>query len=76
MCSLAAVVEAPDPVRVDRTAGIDEPHRWDTRVVFVPRAGRWWWNAWDPVAEVERSGFADTRDGARAALAGAIDPAS
>jgi hypothetical protein len=51
-----------------------ETRCWDTRVLFVERTGRWWWNAWDRVGEVERSGYAATRDEARAALAEAVGP--
>jgi hypothetical protein len=46
-----------------------DPCRWDTRVLFVERVGRWWWNAWDPVDAVERSGYTDTREQAVDALA-------
>lgn len=49
-----------------------ETRRWDTRVLFVERTGRWWWNAWDRVGEVERSGDAATPDEARTALAAAV----
>jgi hypothetical protein len=53
---------------------MQEPDRygWDTTVVFVERQGRWWWNAWNPVDEVERSGFADTREEAADAVARAV----
>lgn len=51
-----------------------EARRWDTRVLFVERTGRWWWNAWDRVGEVERSGDAATRDEAHAALMDVIGP--
>lgn len=43
------------------------------RVLYVERAGHWWWNAWNPACAVERSGCAETREQAHAALAAAVD---
>ena len=48
---------------------------WDTRVVFVERRQRWWWNAWHPSTNTELYGFADSREEATRAMYQAIDRA-
>ncbi|GAA1264594.1 hypothetical protein GCM10009609_29780 [Pseudonocardia aurantiaca] len=51
------------------------PSRWDTRVVYIERQQRWWWNAWRPSTSTELYGFADSRDEAREAMVRAIEQA-
>jgi hypothetical protein len=41
---------------------------WDTRVVFIERHQRWWWNAWLAASETELCGFADSREEATRAM--------
>jgi hypothetical protein len=48
---------------------------WDTRVVFIERHGRWWWNAWLAATETELYGFADSREEATRAMYQAIKEA-
>jgi hypothetical protein len=50
------------------------PRPWDTRVVYVEKRQRWWWNAYLP-ERIELSGFADSEEEAREALARAIEAA-
>jgi hypothetical protein len=45
---------------------------WDTRVVYIERHGRWWWNAWLAATETELYGFADTQEVAYRAMQVAI----
>jgi hypothetical protein len=45
---------------------------WDTRVVFIERQQRWWWNAWLAATETELYGFADTHEDASRAMNRAI----
>jgi hypothetical protein len=51
------------------------PSRWDTRVVYIERQQRWWWNAWRPSTSTELYGFADSQDDAREAMDRAIGQA-
>jgi hypothetical protein len=48
---------------------------WDTRVVYIERHRRWWWNAWLAATETELYGFADSREEATRAMYRAIDEA-
>ncbi len=48
---------------------------WDTRVVFIERHQRWWWNAWLAATETELYGFADSREEATRAMYQAIENA-
>lgn len=58
---------------VSRAWGPDAGLRaWDTRVVFVQRRGRWWWNAWREQTKTELYGFADSEQDARDAMYAAI----
>ncbi len=41
---------------------------WDTRVVYVERQQRWWWNAWLAATETELYGFADSQEEATRAM--------
>lgn len=45
---------------------------WDTRVVFIERQQRWWWNAWLESTETELFGFADSQEAAYRAMQVAI----
>jgi hypothetical protein len=49
--------------------------RWDTRVVFVERRQRWWWNAWRASTATELYGFADSQEEATQAMYRAIEQA-
>jgi hypothetical protein len=48
---------------------------WDTRVVYIERHQRWWWNAWLAAMETELYGFADSREEATRAMYQAIENA-
>jgi len=48
---------------------------WDTRVVFVVRRQRWWWNAWRPSTCTELHGFADSQEEAAQEMYRAIEEA-
>jgi hypothetical protein len=48
---------------------------WDTRVVYVERRQRWWWNAWLASTATELYGFADSREDASRAMYQAIKDA-
>ena len=39
-------------------------HRWDTRVVYIEKQRRWWWNAWLAASATELYGFADSQEDA------------
>jgi hypothetical protein len=45
---------------------------WDTRVVYIERRQRWWWNAWLGATETELYGFADSQESAYRAMQVAI----
>jgi hypothetical protein len=45
---------------------------WDTRVVYLERRQRWWWNAWLAATETELYGFADSQEAAYRAMQVAI----
>jgi hypothetical protein len=45
---------------------------WDTRVVFIERRQRWWWNAWLAATDMELFGFADSQEAAYRAMRVAI----
>lgn len=45
---------------------------WDTRIVFIQRHQRWWWNAWLASTETELYGFADSQEAAYRAMQVAI----
>jgi hypothetical protein len=51
---------------------------WDTRVVWIEKRRRWWWNAWNAAIQTELHGFADSQDAAhrdmRAALKAHMAP--
>jgi hypothetical protein len=49
---------------------------WDTRVVYIERRQRWWWNAWLAAMETELYGFADSREEATRAMYQAIESAT
>lgn len=49
---------------------------WDTRVVFLERRQRWWWNAWLAATDTELYGFADSQEAAYRAMQVAIREAS
>lgn len=48
---------------------------WDTRVVFIERQQRWWWNAWRESTATELYGFAGSREEATQAMYRAIERA-
>jgi hypothetical protein len=48
---------------------------WDTRVVYIERQQRWWWNAWLAATETELHGFADSQEEATQAMHQAIKEA-
>ena len=48
---------------------------WDTRIVYVERRKRWWWNAWRASTSTELYGFADSREEAAEAMYRAIEHA-
>ena len=48
---------------------------WDTRVVFIERQQRWWWNAWRESTSTELYGFAGSREEASQAMYQAIERA-
>jgi hypothetical protein len=52
--------------------GAADLRAWDTRVVFIERQGRWWWNAWRERTATELYGFADSPQAAREAMYRAI----
>jgi hypothetical protein len=45
---------------------------WDTRVVYIERHQRWWWNAWLAFSATELYGFADSQEAAYRAMQVAI----
>jgi hypothetical protein len=45
---------------------------WDTRVVYIQRHQRWWWNAWLAATDTELFGFADSQEAAYRAMQVAI----
>jgi hypothetical protein len=45
---------------------------WDTRVVYIERQQRWWWNAWLASTATELYGFADSQEAAYRAMQVAI----
>jgi hypothetical protein len=47
-------------------------HTWDTRVVFIERQGRWWWNARRDRTTTKLYGFADSPQAAHDAMYRAI----
>jgi hypothetical protein len=49
---------------------------WDTRVVYIQRHQRWWWNAWLGSTETELYGFADSQEAATRAMYQAIKDAA
>jgi hypothetical protein len=49
--------------------------RWDTRVVFIEKRQRWWWNSWRPSTLTELYGFADSQEDATQAMYRAIEQA-
>jgi hypothetical protein len=49
---------------------------WDTRVVYIERHRRWWWNAWLASTETELYGFASSREEAARAMYQAIENAA
>jgi hypothetical protein len=48
---------------------------WDTRVVYVEKRQRWWWNAWRQSTSTELYGFADSQEEANRAMYQAIEQA-
>ena len=48
---------------------------WDTRVVYIERQQRWWWNAWRESTATELYGFADSQESATQAMYQAIEQA-
>jgi hypothetical protein len=48
---------------------------WDTRVVYIERRQRWWWNAWRASTSTELHGFADSQEEATQAMYRAIEQA-
>jgi hypothetical protein len=52
------------------------PLGWDTRVVFLERRQRWWWNAWLESTATELYGFADSQEEAAREMYRAIEEAS
>jgi hypothetical protein len=48
---------------------------WDTRVVYIERHQRWWWNAWLAATETELYGFAASQEDATRAMYRAIEEA-
>ncbi|GAA1280931.1 hypothetical protein GCM10009609_51150 [Pseudonocardia aurantiaca] len=51
------------------------PRVWSTRVVFIQRHRRWWWNAWRESTATELYGFADSQEDASLAMYRAIEQA-
>jgi hypothetical protein len=49
--------------------------RWDTRIVFIEKRGRWWWNAWRASTATELYGFAASREDATRDMYQAIERA-
>jgi hypothetical protein len=49
---------------------------WDTRVVYIERRRRWWWNAWLGSTATELYGFADTQAEAARQMYRAIEEVS
>ncbi|OZM82305.1 hypothetical protein [Pseudonocardia sp. MH-G8] len=50
--------------------------RWDTRVVYIERHHRWWWNAWLASTETELYGFADSEEEAARSMYQAVKQAA
>ena len=48
---------------------------WDTRVQFIERRQRWWWNAYRRSTGTELYGFTDSREQAQQAMYRAIEQA-
>jgi hypothetical protein len=49
--------------------------RWDTRVVYIEKCNRWWWNAWRESTATELYGFAGSPEQARREMHQAIEQA-
>jgi hypothetical protein len=49
--------------------------RWDTRVVYIEKRQRWWWNAWRAATATELYGFADSQEEAKREMYQAIERA-
>jgi hypothetical protein len=49
---------------------------WDTRIVYIERHQRWWWNAWLAATETELYGFADSQETAYRTMQQAIRAAA
>lgn len=60
-----------DPVNTQWSSDMS----WDTRVVYIERRQRWWWNAWLAATETELWGFADSQEAAYRAMQVAIGKA-
>lgn len=45
---------------------------WDTRVVWLPQRGSWWWNAWHKSTTTELWGFAGSQEQAMQDMVAAI----
>ena len=56
--------------------GHPDLRHWDTRLVFIEKHGRWWWNAWREQTATELYGFADTQQDATRAMYQAIEQAT
>jgi hypothetical protein len=48
---------------------------WDTRVVYIEKHGRWWWNAWRASTATELYGFAESEEEAARQMYWAIEQA-
>ena len=48
---------------------------WDTRVAYIERRQRWWWNAWRESTETELYGFTDSEVEASQQMQRAIEHA-
>ena len=58
-----------------KASGEQRMRTWDTRVVFIEKRQRWWWNAWRQSTLMELYGFADSREEATRAMYQAIEQA-
>jgi hypothetical protein len=45
----------------------------DTRIVYIEKRRRWWWNAWRASTATELYGFADSREQAQRQMFEAIE---
>jgi hypothetical protein len=50
------------------------PREWDTRIVWIERRQRWWWNAWRESTSTELWGFADSQLDALRGMTAALRP--